>query len=232
MERVRRSLRHLLALVLLSAGLLEPNAAGAQETKPLPVIAAREPSPAAPPVVTLGPAPAGPPREALPPPAAPASQPPVLSIGASALLSGVRIAGEIDVHAMWGLDVALRVTPWLYAGARRIGITHASRAAGDRFAIGGSPLIGLAWSIADVIELYGELGVAVQGRFGGQLDGSVGVAPFGGVGARFRLAEWISVGLEGALHVPATETFLLGNAVLPRGAVWIAGGAGLMFHVR
>lgn len=186
----------------------------------------------APPVVVL----AAVPEEPEPTPPAAASEPErdatQLSIGASGLLSGLEIADEVVIHAMWGADLMIRVIPWLYVGLRRMGVSWASPAAGDRFAIGGSPAIGAAWSIGEVVELFGEIGAALQARFGGQLDSDIGVAPFGGVGARFKIAEWISVGLEGTLHVPVTDTFLVSGGVLPGGALWFAGGAGVMFHVR
>ena len=177
------------------------------------------------------------PEHAVPaePPIAPEPPPEdglVFSIGLSGLLSGVRANDEIEVNALTGVDVALRVVPWLYVGARRIGIAFASPAAGDRYAIHASPMVGFRLPIGELLELFGEVGSAAQARFGGQLDGGVGVAPFAGVGARIALADWVSIGLDATMHVPVTDTFLIDNAVLPRGAVWLAGGAGVLFHIR
>lgn len=155
-----------------------------------------------------------------------------LSVGFSGLLSGAWMADHVEVHASSGLDLSLRVMPWLYVGARRVGVAWASSVAGDRFAIGGAPMLGFALELGEVIELFAEVGAALQTRFGDQLGGSFGVAPFGGAGVRFRVAEWISLGLEGTAHVPVTDVFLAHNAIFPRGAVWFAGGVGVLFHIR
>ncbi|MCZ7680573.1 MAG: hypothetical protein M5U28_18130 [Sandaracinaceae bacterium] len=156
----------------------------------------------------------------------------VLSIGVSQLLMGVQITDDAPViQHMWGLDLSVRLIPWLYVGLRRVGVWWASPAAGDRIALGGSPMIGAALPLGDVVELFAELGAALQVRFGEQLEERAGVAPFGGIGARFRLADWLSLGLEGAVHVPVTDTFLVNDAVLPGGSVSLSGGLGVMFHV-
>src|SRR5687768_5992199 len=46
----------------------------------------------------------------------------VFSIGLSGLLSGVQVRDEIEVNALTGVDLGFRVAPWLYVGARRIGV--------------------------------------------------------------------------------------------------------------
>ncbi len=156
----------------------------------------------------------------------------VLSIGVSQLLMGVQITDDAPViQHVWGLDLSVRLIPWLYVGLRRVGVWWASPAAGDRIALGGSPMIGAALPLGDVVELFAELGAALLVRFGEQLEERAGVAPFGGVGARFRLADWLSLGLEGAVHVPVTDMFLVNDAVLPGGSVSVSGGLGVMFHV-
>lgn len=155
-----------------------------------------------------------------------------LSIGYSGVLSGSSFGNDVEIHASFGTDFMLRLTPWLYVGARRIGFASASPASGERMAVGGSPMLGLALGLGDVAELFGEAGAAVQSRFGGQIDPAPGVAPFAGLGVRFHVAEWVSIGVEGTLTVPVTDAFLISNAVLPRGAVSVAGGAGVTFHIR
>lgn len=251
MRHENQWIRHLSALVL-GAALLVASGAAAQdyvkdpaEVAPPIVIVGGEPPPAASEPAPNTEAPASTAPESVPQPAPATAQPPVtqsppaadpgppvLSIGLSGLLSGMRIGGEIDLHSMSGLDLALHLSAWLYVGARRIGVAFATAAAGDRYAIGGSPTVGFTWSLGEVLALFAEAGAALQWRFGDQLDGAIGIAPFAGFGARFRLADWISLALEGAAHVPVTDAFTLQNAVLPQGAVEVSGGLGVLFHIR
>ena len=53
----------------------------------------------------------------------------------------------------------------------------------------------------------------------------------GVIGARFRLVPELSIGVETALHVIATDTFVAGAHTLPQWSVPWTGGLALLFHI-
>lgn len=158
------------------------------------------------------------------------------SIGLSGL-AGTRDDGG-GIAATWtaGLDVGLRLTPredrWLFVDVslRRITVGGAESLAGERWSIGASPSVRVGGRLHERIELYAEAGLGLQTRFGSQAT-VIGAAPFGGGGVRFYLADFFSIAIEGALHVPATRGFLLGNEVFPQAAAVFQGGLALTFHL-
>jgi hypothetical protein len=160
-----------------------------------------------------------------------------LRLGLSGLV-GLRDDGSRGVAPTWtaGLDVGLRLTPredrWLFVdlSLRRITVGGAETLAGERWAIGASPAVSVGGRVAERVEVYAELGAGMQSRFGGQ-GTAVGIAPFGGGGVRFYVADFFSIAVEGALHVPATHGFLFGNEVFPQAAAVFQGGLALAFHL-
>jgi len=135
-----------------------------------------------------------------------------------------------------GLDVGLRVTPredrWLFVDVslRRITSGGAATLAGERWAIGASPSVAVGARLAERIELYAEAGVGLQTRFGSQ-GSTIGVAPFGGGGVRFYIADFFSIAIEGAMHIAATNGFLFGTEVFPQAAAVFQGGLAFAFHI-
>ncbi len=157
-------------------------------------------------------------------------------LGLSGLVGTRDDRGSIAPTWTAGLDVGLRVTPredrWLFVDVsmRRITTGGADTLAGERFAIGASPAVSVGARLAERIELYLEGGVGLQTRFGGQST-TIGIAPFGGGGVRFYVADFFSIAIEGAMHVPATSGFLLGTEVFPQAAAIFQGGLALAFHL-
>lgn len=129
-----------------------------------------------------------------------------------------------------GLDLALTLDPWVRIAIRRIGYGQARTIAGDRHAVSLSPALEVAIPVAEWMEPFAQVGVALQARFGDEQTMAAGLAPFVGVGLRLRPDDWISISFESALHMPATSSFLLGHEVLPQGALALQGGLGLAFH--
>ena len=130
-----------------------------------------------------------------------------------------------------GLDLSLTLERWVRIAARRIGYGHARTVQGDRHAVSVSPALELAIPVAERFEPFVQVGVALQARFGGEQGVAAGIAAFVSAGLRVQLEEWISIAVESALHVPATQSFLLGHEILPQGAIALQGGLGVAFHL-
>jgi hypothetical protein len=158
------------------------------------------------------------------------------SLGLSGLVGTRDDRGGIAPTWTAGLDVGLRVTPredrWLFVdvGLRRITAGGADSLGGERWAVGASPAVSVGGRVQERIEVYLEVGAGLQTRFGSQ-GTTMGVAPFGGGGVRFFVADIFSIAIEGALHVPATRGFLLGSEVFPQAAAVFQGGLAFAFHM-
>ncbi len=159
----------------------------------------------------------------------PAFTPAPVSLGLSGLV-GTREGAGGGLAPTWtaGFDLGLRLGDLVAIGARRV--TVGSTAQGrEQWAVGLSPYVELAGRVTERVELYGQLGAALEVRAG--LGAGVGVAPFTGGGVRFFVADIFSIAAECAVHVPLTDTFLLGHEVFPLGAVILQGGLALAFHL-
>lgn len=160
------------------------------------------------------------------------ASPGVFAIGISGLV-GSRDDGRGGLAPTWtaGLDLSLAIVPWLRVVVRRVGYGMARSLVGDRHAVSLSPGVELAIRVAERLEPYVQLGAALQVRFGGEQDRTVGIAPFLDGGLRIYLASWVSLAVEGALHVPVTSGFLLGHEIIPQGGLVFQGGLGVAFHL-
>lgn len=166
------------------------------------------------------------------PAASGAFEPGPFAIGCSGL-GGVREDGRggfVPTYSA-GLDLSLTLERWVRIAARRIGYGHARTIQGDRHAVSVSPALELAIPVVERLEPFVQLGVALQARFGGDQGVAAGIAAFVGAGLRVQLEEWISIAFESALHVPVTQSFLLGHEILPQGAIALQGGLGVAFHL-
>lgn len=233
--------RHTLFLLSLAV-LCTPRTAAAQEP---PVVIVGEPDAPRPPILVVleltSPAPTpspspspspGPAPLPLPAPEGDEPEPAFVLHPVSLGLSGLvgTHDGTNGLAPTWtaGLDVGFRLHDLVALGVRRV--TAAATAQGrDQWAIGLSPYVELAGRVAERVELYGQLGAALEVRAG--FGTGVGVAPFTGGGVRFFVADLFSIAVEGAAHVPVTDTFLLGHEVFPLGAVILQGGLALAFHL-
>lgn len=175
-------------------------------------------------------------------PAAPAADegpltPRPFHLGLSGLVGTLDTPGGIEPTWISGLDVGLRVTPrddaffFLDVSLRRITFGGAGTLGGERWSIGASPAVSVGGRIAERFEIYAEAGAAFQNRFGGQLGSAVGVAPFAGGGARIYFCDWLSLAIEGAMHVVATHGMQIGLHVFPQASVLFQGGLALAFHI-
>lgn len=154
-------------------------------------------------------------------------EPGLVSLGLSGLV-GTR-SGHDELLPTWtaGFDVGVRIDDLVSLGARRINVV-ATAQGDEHWGMGLSPYVELGWRPWERIEGYGQLGAALEVSFD---DGDFGAAPFGGVGVRFFPADVFSIAVEGALHVPATNRFVLGHETFPTGAVILQGGLAFAFHL-
>lgn len=138
------------------------------------------------------------------------------------------------------------VTGYWYLGADLMGTVHPNLSLGiTRLSIGlgfssvesfvfslqGTPTLELFAFVDPHVQVYGQLGVALQGRARTALrEGHFQVAPFVGGGVRFWATDWLSIGPEIGLHVVATDAFLMGDLALPQGSVAGSGALNVGFH--
>jgi len=148
------------------------------------------------------------------------------SMGLSGLI-GFR-DGRDGLETTWtaGLDLAYRVAPWARIAVRRVTFGGAETSQGDRYAIGASPALDLSVPLGDVVEPFAEFGLGVQARLGGRSP-TFGLAPFVSAGARFHVLDWLTLGAEAALTVPATEHVLIGHELFPRASILVQMGTSI-----
>src|SRR5690606_9986892 len=118
-----------------------------------------------------------------------------------------------------------------------LGVSHLSFGLGFSsiesfvFSLQGTPTLELGAFVDRHVQVYAQLGVALQGRSQTAFrEGYFQVAPFVGAGARFFAIEWLSISLEIGLHVVATDAFIMGSTSLPQGAVAGSGALGVSWH--
>lgn len=149
------------------------------------------------------------------------------------MLVGTRPSGDgLAPTFLGGIDLSFRVDPLIAVGLRRV--YFGSFGSTSEWTVGASPFLEITFAPWERVDLYGQFGAALDvsiGRGGVQNDG-IGVAAFGGTGARFYLDELFSLAVEGAVHVPVLNGLSLGEALAPPLSVAFQGGAALSFHFR
>lgn len=154
-----------------------------------------------------------------------------ISTGAS-LLVGTRPTRDGNLAPTWlgGFDLSLQVHRWVAVGIRRF---HAGMFGDERYwTLGVSPFVELTVPLLSEIELYAQVGAAIDVRIRSadvELD-EPSVAPFVGIGARFRLAPLFSIAVEGVAHVPLANGLSVGESIAPDFAVTLQGGVAIAFH--
>jgi hypothetical protein len=154
-----------------------------------------------------------------------------VSTGGSFLV-GTRPSAGGGLAPTWlgGFDLSFQLHPWFALGIRRL---HAGMFGDDRYwSIGVSPFAELTIPVISEVQLYAQLGVGVDMRVRNQdfTAEDPSIAPFLGVGARFRLAPVFSIAVEGVAHVPVANGLAYGDSIAPNFAVTLQGGLALAFH--
>jgi hypothetical protein len=153
-----------------------------------------------------------------------------LGIGTSILIGTRPTEGGFSATWLGGFDVAFRIDTHVSLGIRR---AHFGMFGDERYwTVGASPFVELALRPWERIDLYGQLGAAldVQIRTRDIQTQGLGIAAFGGVGMRFFLDEMFSLSVEGVVHVPLVNGLSLGEVIAPPMSVAVQGGVGLSFH--
>ncbi len=158
------------------------------------------------------------------------SRDPFLRLGLAGALGSVPRAGGAAIDFIAGLEISWTPLPYFAVGLRDVG--GGSTVRGSASHVDSSPFAELGL-VLSFVSLYADLGAHVQLVFDGLHDGvsGVGVAPFVVLGIRFRLAPEVSLGVETALRVVATDSFFTGAYQLPQLAVPWTGGLALLFHI-
>lgn len=131
-----------------------------------------------------------------------------------------------------GLDLMGAVHPNIAIGITRLSFGLGfSSVESFVFSLQGTPTLEVSAFVDPHVQVYGQVGVALQGRAQTAFrEGYFQVAPFVGGGVRFWANEWITIGLEIGLHVVATDAFLMGDVALPQGSVAGSGALNVGFH--
>lgn len=211
--------------------------------EPAPVEPALEPAPVEPapvaetPVVEPAPAP-DPEPAAVIEPASPEPEPtesgppgpPVVRLGLGALVGSVPSGAGFDVALLGGLEVAWTPTEFLAIGVRDLG---GGAPLGDvpGWSVGTTVFAELGWVIDAAFVL--DVGLGVDARVNG-LARTVtgGAAPTVRLGARVFFVPEVSMSLDTALFVVATDAWSTNLQLLPQGAVMWTGGLGFAVHIR
>jgi hypothetical protein len=161
------------------------------------------------------------------PPAAPGQR--VFRIALGALLGSVPRAGSYEVALVSGLELAWTPTDFLAFGLRDLG-GGTLLSTNQRWSAGGAAFAELGWIVDPALVLHLELGADVRIN-GSDASSSAGVAPLLLVGARWFPIRELSLALQTALHVVATDAWTGNLHALPQGAVLWTIGLSIAGHV-
>jgi hypothetical protein len=101
---------------------------------------------------------------------------------------------------------------------------------GGQYVISAGPFGEAFWFAKDWLQLFGQLGVPMQGRWGGSRDAGFGAQPFAGGGLRFWLKGRVSLGVAARVAVVATNAFGTPPTELIQGTVTGSGGLEVGFR--
>lgn len=182
------------------------------------------------------PAPAPPPGE-VSAPAVPLAEPLDLAsrrpfrLGLGLLGGAASTATGVEGYGYFGVDLMGTVHPHLAVGVTRLSLGPGfSNIESFIFSLQGTPTLEAFVFVDPRVQLYAQVGVALQGRAQTNArEGHFQAAAFVGAGARFWLTDWLTIGVEIGLHVVATDAFVMGNVALPQGSIAGSGGVSLGF---
>jgi hypothetical protein len=97
--------------------------------------------------------------------------------------------------------------------------------------ISGGPYGEGFWFAKDWLQLFSQLGVPLQGRWGGNQRAAFGAQPFFGAGLRFWIGGRISIAAAARVGVVASPAFGTPPTGLVQGTVTASGGLELGFHL-
>ncbi|MCB9594532.1 MAG: hypothetical protein H6719_17500 [Sandaracinaceae bacterium] len=133
----------------------------------------------------------------------------------------------------WGLSIFGTVHEALAIGLTRVNVSGGySSIEGSLFALSGAPAVEGFLFPDRYVQLYGQVGVSLQGRTPTNLRvGEFQAAPFLAAGARFWIAPWFTLGVQLAVHVTLTDGFRMGGLDLPQWSTPGTLGLSAEFHI-
>lgn len=143
-------------------------------------------------------------------------------------------ASNVQVFGAYGLLLSGTVDRMVSVGVTRLAVGAGfSSLEGAIFSLEMTPMVELFGFPDPRVQVYGQLGLAVQGRTQTSFREEIlQLAPFLGGGVRFWIADWFSLGLELGLHLVLTDAYRMGSAVLPQWSLPGTLGSSVAFHIR
>jgi hypothetical protein len=97
--------------------------------------------------------------------------------------------------------------------------------------LSGGPYAETFWFARDWLQLFGQLGIPLQGRWSANRPAAFGAQPFVGGGLRFWIGGRVSIGAAARVAVVASSAFDVPPTGLVQGTVSVSGGLELGFHL-
>ncbi|WP_236607799.1 hypothetical protein [Sandaracinus amylolyticus] len=136
----------------------------------------------------------------------------------SARVGGHATEETADPFFVFGAEFGFDIGTLVAVGITDLGFGGNLSSSDFAIAASGTPYLELHGFIDPRIELYGQVGVALQGRSQTAYDeGHFQVAAYLAAGARLYASNSFFIGLELAMHVVLTDAFLMGSISLPQG---------------
>ncbi|MBX7192429.1 MAG: hypothetical protein K1X94_10235 [Sandaracinaceae bacterium] len=155
--------------------------------------------------------------------------PPIVRLGLTGLVSSVPSGAGSEATLIGGLEIAATPTPWLAIGVRDV-MGGVPLGVAQAWSVGGGAFAELSLRVIDWLAIEGQIGADLR-AIGVMERTSAGVAPFAVVGARAFVLPELSVSLQSALHVAATDLWATSLDLVPRGAVVWSGGLAVGVHL-
>lgn len=100
-----------------------------------------------------------------------------------------------------------------------------------RYVVSAGPYGEAFWFAKAWVQLFGQVGVPMQGRWGGNPPAAFGAQPFLGGGLRFWIGGRLSVGVGARVGIVATNSFGAPPTELTQGTITASGGLEVGFHL-
>ncbi len=152
-------------------------------------------------------------------------------LGASIIAGASSIDGEVSAFGYYGLDMSYTIDRHVTLGIGRLSIGGGFSSV-ESFILGvqATPYVEVFAFPDPRLQVYGQVGIALQGRTSAINAGYFQSAAFLGAGLRWWPLDWMSVGLEIGVHLVMTDAFLMWTTPLPQLSVVGTVGLGVQFH--
>lgn len=136
----------------------------------------------------------------------------------------------LEVMGLFGWRASVTVAPFLTLGVSELGGCEARLLDGHRWAVQAAPYVELFWFSSRALQLYADVGVTLQRRFGGGMAASTGVAPFAATGLRLWMGNRFTVAPEVRVHQVTSAGLAMWRRVLPEGSTVVTAALSTELH--